>query len=224
MCPPILVPIGAALSGSAAAAAGTAAAASQAMLGFTALSTIATTGLTIRGQQQAAKAQAQAQANATEAERQRYLNEVSSMRMQEQQENIAAAQRIQVASKKAEEARATARVSAGEAGVAGISVDALINDLSREEADYRFSVTQQQEFTNVNRELQLRDAGLSSNLNLLRINRPISQPDYAGAVVRGISTGVGLASGAQDMGFFQPKTQTTPYTYNPSAFNTGMNF
>ena len=144
--------------------------------------------------------------------------------MQEQQENIAAAQRIQVASKKAEEARASARVSASEAGVAGISVDALINDLSREEAEYRFSVTQQQEFTNVNRELQLRDAGLSSNLNLLRINRPISQPDYAGAVVRGVSTGVGLASGAQDMGFFQPKTQTTPYTYNPSAFNTGMNF
>jgi hypothetical protein len=189
MCPPILVPIGAALTASAPAAAGTAAAASQAMLGFTALSTVATTGLTIRGQQQA-----------------RLVNEMSSMRMQQQQENIAAAQRIQVASQKAEEARATARVSAGEAGVAGLSVDALINDLSREEAQYRFSVTQQQEFTNINRELAFRDAGLSSSMNMLRINKPIAQPDYAGAVVRGISTGVGLAGGAQDMGFFQPTT------------------
>lgn len=205
MCPPILAPIGAALTGSAVATT-SAGVASQAMLGFTALSTVATTGLTIRGQRQAAKAQAKAQANATKAERQRYLNEVSSMRMREQQENVAAAQRIQVAAQKAEEARATARVSAGEAGVAGLSVDALINDLSREEAQYRFSVTQQQEFTNINRELAFRDAGISSNMNMLRINKPIAQPDYAGAIVGGISTGVGLASGAQDMGFFQPTT------------------
>ena len=65
------------------------------------------------------------------------------MRTQQGQEQVAAAQRIQASTKKAREARSTARVSAGEAGVAGLSVDALINDLTREEADYRFANTQQ---------------------------------------------------------------------------------
>jgi hypothetical protein len=167
---------------------------------FTAIAVSAlSTGATIRAQQQAAQAQAQAQRNATIAEQQRLLQEMSAMRIKEQQENIAAAQKIQVSTKKAEEARATAVVSAGEAGVAGLSIDALINDLTREEADYRFSVTQQEEFNTVNRELQMRDASLGSTMNLLRINKPIAEPDYLGALVSGASTGLSIARSGQEL-------------------------
>ena len=135
MCPPILVPIGAALTGSAAGAAGTALAASQAALGASAFMGVAST-------------------------------------------------------RKAREARATARVSAGEAGVAGLSVDALINSLTQEEAQYRFSETQNQQMTDVGRDLQLRDAGIGSEMNLLRINRPIEQPNYLGSILSGAQTGL----------------------------------
>jgi hypothetical protein len=167
---------------------------------FTAIAVSAlSTGATIRAQQQAAQAQAQAQRNATIAEQQRLLQEMSAMRIKEQQENIAAAQKIQVSTKKAEEARATARVSAGEAGVAGLSIDALINDLTREEAEYRFSVAQQEEFNTVNRELQMRDASLGSTMNLLRINKPIAEPDYLGALVSGASTGLSIARSGQEL-------------------------
>ena len=151
-------------------------------------------GMQAIGQRQMAKAQAQAQANASAAERQRYLQEVSSMRVQQGQEQVAAAQRINESAKKAREARATARVSAGEAGVAGLSVDALINDLTREEAEYNFATQQQLQMNDVGRQMQLQNAGLGFTNNMLRINRPIEKPDYLGAAISGAQTGMSTYS------------------------------
>ena len=155
---------------------------------------VAQAGSQFIGQRQMANAQEEVQRRSSAAERQRYLNEVSSMRVQQRQEQIAAAQRIQESTRKAREARATARVSAGEAGVSGLSVDALINDLTREEASYRFATNQQTQMNDVNRTLQLRDAGLGFQNNLLRINRPIEQPDYLGAALSGAQTGMSTYS------------------------------
>jgi len=155
--------------------------------------------MTIVGQRQQAKAQARSQANASAAERQRYLQEVSSMRVQQGQEQVAAAQRIQESTRKAREARATARVSAGEAGVAGLSVDALINDLTREEANYNFATNQQLQMNDVNRTMQLNQAGLGFTNNMLRINRPIEQPNYLGAALSGAQTGLSTYSVTKDL-------------------------
>ena len=151
-------------------------------------------GMTVIGQQQAAKTQAEAQRRASAAERQRYLHEVSSMRIQQGQEQVAAAQKMSESARKATEARATARVSAGEAGVAGLSVDALINDLTRQEAEYSFNVQKQTQMSDVNRQLQLRDAGLGFTNNMLRINKPIEQPNYLGAALSGAQTGMSTYS------------------------------
>lgn len=155
---------------------------------------IAQMGASVIGQQQAASAQAKAQSRASAAERQRYLHEVSSMRLQQGQEQVAAAQRLQESTRKAREARATARVSAGEAGVAGLSVDALINDLTREEANYNFATNKQTQMNDVNRTLQLRDAGLGFTNNMLRINRPVQKPDYLGSALGGAQTGLSTYS------------------------------
>ena len=151
-------------------------------------------GAQLDGQNQHAKAQAKVQANASAAERQRYLQEVSSMRIQQGQEQVAAAQRIQESTRKAREARSTARVSAGEAGVAGLSVDALINDLTREEASYNFATQQQTQMNDVNRTMQLDQAGLGFTNNMLRINRPIEKPNYLGAALSGAQTGLSTYS------------------------------
>jgi len=148
----------------------------------------------VQGQRQAAKAQARSQANASAAERQRYLQEVSSMRVQQGQEQVAAAQRISESARKAREARATARVSAGEAGVAGLSVDAIINDLTKQEAEYSFATQQQTQMNDVGRTMQLENAGLSFTNNMLRINKPIEQPDYLGAALSGAQTGMSTYS------------------------------
>jgi multidrug efflux pump subunit AcrA (membrane-fusion protein) len=151
---------------------------------------MASMGAQIQGQRQMAKTQAKVQANASAAERQRYLQEVSSMRVQQGQEQVAAAQRVNESARKAREARATARVSAGEAGVAGLSVDALINDLTKQEAEFNFATQQQLQMNDVGRSMQLENAGLSFTNNMLRINKPIEQPDYLGAALSGAQTGL----------------------------------
>ena len=155
---------------------------------------VAQTATTVIGQKQQARTQAEVQRRASAAERQRYLHEVSSMRIQQGQEQVAAAQRLSESARKAMEARATARVSAGEAGVAGLSVDALINDLTRQEAEYSFNVQKQTQMSDVNRQLQLRDAGLGFTNNMLRINKPIEQPNYLGAALSGAQTGMSTYS------------------------------
>ena len=147
----------------------------------------AQTASSIIGQRQQAQMQAQAQATASSQERQRYLAEVSAMRTQQQQEMVARAQRIQEASKRAMEAKARATVAAGESG---LSVQALLGDFSRQEAQYSFSEQQQAEMTDVNRQIQLQEAGIGFSRNMLRINRPIEQPDYIGSVFGGIQTGL----------------------------------
>ena len=155
---------------------------------------VASTALQIRGQQIQAKTQRRVQENASKVERQRYLNEVSSLRTQQSQEQLALAQKLQANKRKAMEAQSTALVSAGEAGVAGISVDALKNDLARKEALYNQSVSTQSKMLDVRRELALRDSGLGFTNNMLRINRPIEEVDYAGALVGGAKTGLSTYS------------------------------
>ena len=157
-------------------------------------------GMSIHGQRQQAKTQEKMQKNASLAERQRHLQEMSASRLRERQEMTSAAQAIQESTKKAREARATGRVSAGEAGVAGLSVDALLNDMTRKEAEYSFSVQQQQQFQAINRDLAFQDGAMQSRMNLLSINKPIAQPNYLGAVLDGAQTGMSAYSFGSDSG------------------------
>lgn len=171
--------------------------------------TVASTAASVRGQQIAAKTQAKVQQNASIAERQRYLQEVSSMRIQQGQEQAAAAQRLQASSKKAREARATARVSAGEAGVSGLSVDALINSLTQQEAGFNFATDQQLQMNDVNRTLQLEQSGLGFTNNMLRINKPIEGPNYIGALLEGAQSGMSMYSVGKTAEFGAKKTNLT---------------
>jgi hypothetical protein len=184
MCP---ITIGAAFT-----AAGTATA-TQAAVGSAILSTAmggATSILSIQGQAQAAKAQAKAQANQTQAERQRLQQQQSAERINQRFQQEQADTQLQKSSIKAQEARATARVSAGEAGVSGLSVDALMNDLTRKQAIFNYGLTRQQEQSNYATELRLQDNALGSSQRMLAINKPIEQPDYLGGILKGASTGM----------------------------------
>ena len=166
------------------------------------IASIATTALSIRGQQQAAKAQAKYQKQASEAEAKRASQQMSAERIQEAFQNEERAKEIQLAAKKAKEARARATVAAGESGVAGLSVDALLNDFTRQEATYRFGLQRQGKQTAVARDLRLKDMGLQSYNTQIAINKPIEQPDYAGSIASGVSTGLSLYSVGKD---FKPK-------------------
>jgi len=143
-----------------------------------------------QGQRQQAKQQARYQQKATEAERQRALQEQSSIRMRQAQEQEATNRELGDVAMKARESMARATVSAGESGVAGASVDALIDDFTRQEAEYRMGVGRQQEMRDVQTGLALTDAGFRSQNRLIDINRPINKPSFLSGALSTVQGGV----------------------------------
>jgi len=194
MCPPLIAAVGAAASSAGTAITGLSTAAKASLLIGGAQA-----GMTIAGQRQQAKTQAKVQANASAAERQRYLQEVSSMRVQQGQEEVAAAQKIQESIRKTREAKATAFVAAGERGVAGLSVDSILRDMDRQLGRDQFNTAQQLQMNDVGRSMQLENAGLGFTNNMLRINRPIEQPNYLGSALSGAQTGLSTYSVTKDL-------------------------
>ena len=96
---------------------------SLAIAGVSAAVGIGQAALGYAGARRQAKQQAAFQAQAAAAERQRFIQEQTSIRMRQAQEQEAVGRELEQVSRKSREALARARVSAGEAGVAGYSVD-----------------------------------------------------------------------------------------------------
>jgi hypothetical protein len=163
--------------------------------GLSVASGVAQAGLSYAGQKSAAKAQAAAQARSSKAERERYIQQTNAARIQQRFEMEQEAQELQNASIKALKARSRARMAAGDAGVDGNSVDALLNDFSRQEARYRFGLTRQGQQRDVARNLAMRDMNQQSYNNLLTINKPIEQPNFGESLLSGVSTGLSVYSG-----------------------------
>jgi hypothetical protein len=139
---------------------------------------VAAGGAQYIGQRRMAKQQAAYQAQAAAAERQRFMQEQTSLRMRQAQEQEAVGRELEQVSKKSQEALARARVSAGEAGVAGASVQALMDDYTRQEAGYRAALLRQQELGGVATGMGLEQAGFATQQRQIGINRPINKPDF----------------------------------------------
>ena len=142
-------------------------------------------GVQYAGQRQQAKAQQQYQAQAAAAERQRFQQEQTSMRMRQAQEQEAVGRELEQVSKKSQAALARARVSAGESGVAGASVQALMDDYMRQEGGYRAALLRQQELGGISTGMGLEQAGFATQQRQIAINQPINKPSVFGAVLQG---------------------------------------
>ena len=112
------------------------------------------------------------------------------MRMRQAQEHEATSRELADIALKSREAVSRASTSAGESGVAGLSVNALMDDYMRQEADYRGATLQQQEWRDVNAGLALTDAGYRTQQNLIGINRPISSPSFLEGALSTASAGM----------------------------------
>ena len=146
-------------------------------------------GMQFAGQQRQAKTQAAMQARASQAERERFQQEQTSMRMRQAQEQEAVGRELEQVSRKSQAALARARVSAGEAGVAGASVQALMDDYMRQEAGYRGALLRQQELGGIATGMGLEQAGFATQQRQIGINQPIDRPSF-------LSGALGVASGA----------------------------
>jgi len=151
---------------------------------------VASAGLTFVGQRQQARQQARYQAQAAAAERQRFLQEQTSLRMRQAQEQEAVGRELEQVSKKSQAALARARVSAGEAGVAGASVQALMDDYMRQEAGYRSALARQQELGALGTGLGLEQAGFATQQRQIGINQPINRPNPLAAGLSALQGGL----------------------------------
>ena len=166
-----------------------------------AIAGVASAGLSYMGQRQQARQQARFQAQAAAAERQRFLQEQTSLRMRQAQEQEAVGRELEQVSRKSQAALARARVSAGEAGVAGASVQALMDDYMRQEGAYRASILRQQELGALGTGLGLEQAGFATQQRQIGLSQPIDKPSPLGALMQagqqaisGYRTGLQLKS------------------------------
>ena len=136
--------------------------------------------------------QANAQANSQkkyqtalqEAQNASYLNEATALRQKQQQEADAAALESQNVQRDAQQARSRAATAAGEAGVSGQGVDAILGDFSRQEAQYLDHIHQQQAFGDINTNQQLEAARTGAQAAMTQTAAPIARPNLFAAALQ----------------------------------------
>jgi len=184
---------------------------------------VLSSGLSYAGQRQQAKQQEAYQRQAQAAERQRFQQEQTSMRMRQAQEQEAVGRELEQVSRKSQAALARARVAAGEAGVAGASVQALMDDYMRQEAGYRASILRQQELGALSTGLGLEQAGFATQQRMIGLSQPIDRPSGLGAVLGGIQSGLsGYRTGLDIGSRMTPSTPTA--AQNPFGWKSDPNY
>lgn len=149
----------------------------------------AATAYSVDAQNKSVKAENKVREIGAESARQSFRDQASDMNLRVQQEQEAAVNAKMENAKRAAEARGTARAASGQAGVAGLSVDALMADFYRQEGTYR-AVTDSNLSASIEqsqRELKgLRSTAQSREASL----RPEAVPGYLGAGLRIAGQGV----------------------------------
>lgn len=137
----------------------------------------------VMAQKQAADAQSDANMRQWQAAVKARNQNFAQSNLQQLQEVEAAGGKIDENNMKARAAAATARVAAGESGVSGLSVDALLGDISSKQNRYNTSV-----MTNYDRKTNMIDLQReNSNIDMVNTINSLktpAAPDYLGAALR----------------------------------------
>jgi len=160
---------------------------------------IAAASATYVAQQQAAENQARSQRQMVEAQNETirqnsalanaaYINDTKQLQNRQAEEAAAAAAREHGVQIEAAKTVSTATTAAGEAGVSGLSVNALLTDYTRQEVDYRFQSQTQLENQRNQTEAELRGAEMQAQGRVSSVKpyiaQPVSYPSLMGAALR----------------------------------------
>ena len=195
------------------------------LAGISAATGALSAGVQFAGQRQQAKAQAAFQAQSRAAAQRKLGFQTTAATLEQQQRELAIAQEKGKVTKQAREQLASATVSAGEAGVSGLSVQALMDDYIRQQAGQQVALTTQQKLYGLQHGLGLKQIGLASEQELLGLSQPIEKPSILGAVLQGTSQAMsgytaGLTLGNR-MGSGGGGAQTSAQSYTQAM--TGRN-
>lgn len=109
----------------------------------------------------------------------------SSLQRRQLEEREAAGQGIEQVKRQALQAAGAARVSAGEAGVGGLNIDALLGDFARQELEYQTSVIRNQAFRSAQFGQEYEAIrGQQAGRILSALPQPVAKPDFFGAALR----------------------------------------
>lgn len=150
-----------------------------ALLVLTAASTVAS----VYGQQQQVKAQNASNAQQAKNTMEAYRENLAQTNLMQSQEQAAASQKINENNRTAAAAKAKALVSAGESGISGLSVAALLADLSGEQSRYNESVNQNYENASMAIDNQRKNVQINAASQINQLQTP-QAPDYLGAALR----------------------------------------
>lgn len=152
--------------------------------------TVASGVLDYAGKRQAASAQEKANNRSRELAIQNQNLQIRSLQNQADEDRRQATQAILDNQKDADAARSTAAVAAGESGVSGLSIDALMGDLVRQETDNRLNILSINSFQQRQRELDREGIGITaqSQINQLPL---VEYPSFASAALSTAMDGVG---------------------------------
>ena len=154
----------------------------------------AASAASIAQQRQQAKSQEKFQDSLTEASNAGAEATISSLRVSQGQERESAAREGQQAQLAGRSAASTATVAAGEAGVSGNSVQALLADFEMQQGTYQETIQRQQQINDANTDEQARGVATGANYQALSINAPIARPNYVAEVLRFGGTATGYAA------------------------------
>lgn len=148
-----------------------------------AIASVASTVASVSAQSQAASAQSAANQRQYENTMRARNANINQTNLMQQQEREAGSQKLEQNNMAARAAKSTATVSAGENGISGLSVDALISDLGTKQN--RFNSSVQTNFDNstmaIANQRENIDINAASQINSLKTP---AMPDYFGAALR----------------------------------------
>lgn len=180
-----------------------------ASLAVSALSGVAS----VQGQKAAAQAQENYQTQLVAANNQQAYAQESALRIQQAQDTESRGRENEKARLATQKAVSTSTVAAGEAGLTGASVDALLGEYQSSFGQYRETTLRQGQLyaSGVGSQIDALRAG--NGMSNLQINAPISRPNYTAAVLN-FSSDALTAYRAFDLG----TSKKTSTGYNPNYF------
>jgi hypothetical protein len=160
----------------------------------------------VQGQAAQASAQKNYQQQLVAANNAQAYEQSSSLRIQQAQDSESRARENEKARLATQKAVSTSTVAAGEAGLTGASVDALLGEYQASLGQYRETTLRQGQLyaSGVGSQIDALRAG--NGMSNLQINAPIARPNYTAAV---------LNFGSDALGAYR--------AYNPNAFQKSSN-
>jgi hypothetical protein len=144
---------------------------------------IASSVIGLVGQMQAQSAQEEANQRQYEATMKARAANVNQTNLMQQQEREAAMQKMEQNNMEARAAQATATVSSGEAGISGLSVDALLEELGTKQNRFNSSVETNYDRSSSAIALQRENVDIDAASQIAALRTP-QMPDYAGTALR----------------------------------------